>query len=119
MPRKAPKNSRECVVCMSPGHVKQSFNCRTCVELVCAECVGKLAEVCECGCPSARYMCPTCRGETAFIVDHVDDAALLRKLVNKFRSVLSGDGSGAEDSSDSDSDPDFEPGDRRRGRRHR
>ena len=108
MPRK--KVKQECVVCMTDGHVKSSFNCRKCHELVCATCVGKLAEVCECGCPSARYMCPTCRGETAFIVDDVESAELLRKLVMKFRNVLSGDVSGGEEEdSESSSDETYEP----------
>ena len=102
---------------MTEGHVKSSFNCRKCNELVCATCVGKLAEVCECGCPSARYMCPTCRGETAFIVDDVEDAVLLRKLVVKFRNVLSGDMSEGEDASEASSDETYEPPRSRRARR--
>ena len=114
MPRK--KVTHECVVCMTEGHERQVFNCRKCTEIVCAKCVGTLALVCECGCPSARYMCPTCRGETAFIVDHVEDVQLLLKLMGRFRSVLSGDGEASDDSASS-SDESYEPPSRRRRRR--
>lgn len=81
----------ECSVCMTEGHTKQIFNCDSCKELICHRCVGKLVEVCECGCPAAKYQCPTCRQEVAFVIKQVSNATLLHKIIEKFRTELSCD----------------------------
>ena len=113
------KNLQECVVCMTPGHTRQPFNCRTCSEIMCEKCVGRLVDVCECGCPSARYNCPTCRAETAFIIDHVDSPVVLKRVIVRMRAHLSGEGSDAEEGESSDSDSDYVPSESSRRRRRR
>jgi hypothetical protein len=89
---KAKVETFECSVCLSEGHTKQVYNCNTCKkELLCAKCVGILVEVCEHGCPCAKYRCPTCRQEVAFIVNNVTNPTLLQCINKRLRQHLSCD----------------------------
>ena len=86
------KKGQECSICLHGGHTKQVFNCQVCNEVVCGKCVGKLIEVCECGCPAAKYRCPTCRGEVAFVINQVqNNMPLMHAIVVRFREQLSYD----------------------------